>query len=170
MWSRMQKQDSLRKAVEVDITSYETKLYEDLRQRKAGQERLAFTLSRFSPVSAYQLAAMSLAGTDLTLKSRYEDAMNTYRTDFNSYVDKKMAESGTTGGMRITISSDKGIQIGDGRDKTSLDLSDRPMFDAPRRTVGDAAAGVVVDAGLLGLYSLLAFAGAFGVFLRYDVR
>jgi hypothetical protein len=45
-----------------------------------------------------------------------------------------------------------------------------PTFDAPHLTVAGAAAPVVTDAGLLALASLLAFAGAFVAFLRYDVR
>ncbi|HSG99284.1 MAG TPA: ABC transporter permease subunit, partial [candidate division Zixibacteria bacterium] len=107
MWSRMQREDSLRREIERRISDYEMRLWEDLRRRKSAQERLAFTFARFSPVSAYQLAAMTLAGTGVELKSRYEDSMNEYRTRFSDYVDRKVAESGDRSGMvEISFSSE----------------------------------------------------------------
>ena len=66
----MEREDALRKEVEQRIEEYEVELLDDLRRRKAMQERLAFSLSRVSPASSYQLAAMNLAGTDVGLKRR----------------------------------------------------------------------------------------------------
>ena len=51
-----------------------------------------------------------------------------------------------------------------------LDLSELPRFQAPDYTFKEAVAPTIVDMGLLALYSLLAFAGGFVAFLRYDVR
>jgi hypothetical protein len=162
--------DLRRKQVQKDIEEYSLRLDEDLRNRKSEQERLAFTLSRISPASAFQLASMSLAGTDIALKARYEDAMRGYRTSFTQYIEKKQKESGGTGGFRITVDTKKGFQFSAPREQSSLDLSDMPAFIAPRLTFAGAAAPVVVDAGILALSSLLAFAWAFVAFLRYDVR
>lgn len=166
----MEEDDAMRKQVQKDIDGFSVRLSEDTRNRTAEQERLAFMLTRLSPASAYQLAAMNLAGTDIALKSRYEDAMREYRTRFTQYVEKKQKESGTQGGFRITVDSDKGFSFSAPRDRGTLDLSDLPVFAVPVRTFDAAAAPVVVDAGLLALYSLLAFAGAFLAFLRYDIR
>jgi hypothetical protein len=168
MWSQMQAQDSMRRAVELEINAYEAKLYEDLSQRRKVQERMAFTLSRFSPASSYQLAAMSLAGTDLGLKQRYEDGLTAYRTQFVDYANKKTEDS--PGGFQISFSSDKGMSIAAPRNKAQLDVTDMPAFVPPMHELGNTDGGVIVDAGLLALYSLLAFAGAFFAFLRYDVR
>ena len=60
------------------------------------------------------------------------------------------------------------LSIGMGRDP--LDLKELPRFQAPEYKFKEAVAPTVVDMGLLALYSLLAFAGAFVAFLRYDVR
>lgn len=166
----MEEDDAKRKQIQQDIEEFSARLSEDIRNRRADQERLAFALTRISPASAYQLAAMSLAGTDITLKARYEDAMRDYRSRFTQYVEKKQKESGTQGGFRITVDSDKGFSFSAPRDRGTLDLSDLPAFGAPVRGFDAAAAPVVVDAGLLTLASLLAFAGAFIAFLRYDVR
>lgn len=168
MWSHLATQDSIRQAVEDRINDYELKLYADLTQRRAVQERLAFTLSRVSPASAYKLAAMSLAGTDLDLKKRYEEAMATYRTQFTDYANSKTED--IPSGIRISFDSEKGMSFSSPRDQASLDLTDMPAFVPPAQQLGATMSGIVVDSGLLIFFSLLAFAGAFVAFLRYDVR
>ncbi|MBI2427250.1 MAG: ABC transporter permease subunit [Ignavibacteriales bacterium] len=170
MWEWMEEDDRDRKQVQVDIDEQAKKLNEDLRNRKAEQEYLAFVLSRFSPASAFQLAAMNLAGTDIALKSRYEDALNEYRPVFNTYKDKKQKETGNSGGFRIEVNSDTGVKIDAGREKGVLDISEMPQFTHPKHTFSDAMASAVIDFGLLGFFSLTTFAGAFVRFLRYDVR
>ena len=40
----------------------------------------------------------------------------------------------------------------------------------PAHKLSDAIAPTIIDFGLLAIYTLTAFAGAFVVFLRYDVR
>jgi len=171
MWARMQVEDSLRREVEMQIEQYETKLFDDLRLRKAAQERLAFVLARFSPVSAYQLGAMSLAGTGIDLKSRYEKVMTDYRTRFNDYrAEKEAATDGPGGGfVSITIDSESGFKIGTGRD-VALDVSDMPQFQPEPVTFSASFAPMVMDLGLLGFAILITFFTAFLAFLRYDLR
>ncbi len=170
LWSWMEEDDAARKAVLADIDDFARKLQEELRNRKVQQERLAFSLSRFSPASAYQLLAMNLAGTNIGLKARYEDAMSRYRTKFVEYREKKQKENGGGSGIRISLGGDDGFRLSTGRETGSLDLSDMPRFEAPDYPLSDALAPTVVDFGLLALYLLTAFSGAFVVFLRYDVR
>lgn len=170
MWEWMEEDDLDRKQVQKDIDGQSKKLNENLRNRKAEQEYLAFVLSRFSPASAFQLAAMNLAGTDIALKSRYEDALNDYRPLFNTYKEKKQKETGNSGGFRIEVNSDTGVKIDAGRERGVLDISEMPQFTHPKHSFGDAMATAIIDVGLLGLFSLAAFAGAFVRFLRYDVR
>ena len=171
MWERMQQEDSARKIVERKIDDYEMKLQDDLRRRKEMQQKMAFSLSRFSPASAYQLAAMTLAGTDIDLKGRNLDNMQDYRTRFNDYADKKMAESGDMSGVfMIEISSEDGIKMNNKRNENKLDISDRPQYVPSRQELPHSLASLVVDGGLLALYTILAFAGAFIRMLKYDVR
>lgn len=170
MWEWMEEDDRDRKQVQKDIDAFGLTLNEDQRNRKAEQERLAFTLSRISPASAFQLAAMNVSGTDIALKNRYEDALQQYRPQFTSYKDKKQKENGGMGGIRIEFNSDTGLKIDTGREKGVLDLSDMPQFEHPRHSFADAAAPAVIDFGLMGICSLAAFVGAFIRFLRFDVR
>jgi ABC-type transport system involved in multi-copper enzyme maturation permease subunit len=159
-----------RMSVQKDIDAFAVRVNEDQRNRKSHQEQLAFALSRVSPASAYQLSSMSLAGTGVSLKSRYEDAMREYRTAFTRYVEKKQKETGGQGGFRITVDSQTGFHFSAPRERGTLDVSDLPSFVPPVTRFGETASGTVIDAGLLGVFSLMAFAGSFMAFLRYDVR
>jgi ABC-type transport system involved in multi-copper enzyme maturation permease subunit len=160
--------DSAHEAIMRSVSDYESKLVADLRRKKAVQEQLGLTLSRFSPAAAYQLAAQSLAGTDVGIKIRYEDAMQAYHDEFSSFVSRQKKEP-QAGGVRITIGDGTGIKI-DASKGTALDLTNLPRFQPPQSVLGGALAGIVIDAGLLILSVLVAFAGSFVAFLRYDVR
>ncbi len=168
-WTWAGEDEKDRKQIQVDIDENGRKLREEVRNKKLVQERLAFAISRISPVSAYQLAVMNLAETDVNIKGRYEDALNTYRTSFNQFKEKKAKESGNAGGLRISFDSNTGIKVDAGREM-ALDLSDVSPFQAARASFGEVLAGVVPDAGILGIFCLMAFAAAFLSFLRYDVR
>jgi ABC-type transport system involved in multi-copper enzyme maturation permease subunit len=166
LWQWMEMEDGERKAIEKDIDQHATQLREGLRNRRAHQEQLAFALSRISPVSSFQLAAMSLAGTDLDLKSRYEDGLSAYREEFNRYVERKQKESGGAGGIRISFDSETGMKFDFPRDKGSLDLSELPRFTDPSPPLPST----VLDLGLIVLYAVVACALSFVAFLRTDLR
>jgi ABC-type transport system involved in multi-copper enzyme maturation permease subunit len=166
----MEQDDAARKAMQKDIEQHGQKLNEDLRNRKAEQERAGLMLARFSPASAYQLAVMNLAGTDIGLKSRYEDAIQTFRRTFNDFTALKQKETGNSGGFRITVDSDKGFSFSAPREKGVIDVSELPQFAPPVLTFAEAVLPTVVDVGIMVLYTVLALAGAMIVFLRYDVR
>lgn len=169
MWERMKEEDSARMLVEREINEYDRRLREDLRQRKLSQERLGLALSRLSPASAYQLAAMSIAGTDMSLKTRYEDAMAVHQEQFAQFAEKKKLESGSTGGIMITA-SDEGFSVTSDRDNAGLDITDLPRFQPPELTYAEAVSPAIVDFGLLCVAVLLSFIIAFVAFLKYDVR
>jgi hypothetical protein len=95
--------------------------------------------------------------------------LNEYRKIYNAYRDRKQKESGSSGGIRISVDSNTGIKIEAGRE-LALDLSDMPQFTHPQAGFSEVISAAVVDYGLLGLMILLAFAGAFVAFVRYDVR
>lgn len=167
----MAEDDEMRRQMEAEIAENGRLINEDLRNRKAAQERMAFMLSRFSPASAYQLAATNLAGTNIDLKTRYEDAMTAYRTTLTTFVDQKRAEeqreqmrqqsSRSSGSVRITFS---------GGGNTPVDVSEMPRFEEPEQSFAEALEPSIADVGILGVLTVLLFAGAFVAFLRYDVR
>ena len=166
----MEEDDARRRSIQMEIDEFSGLLTEDLRNRRAGQVRLGFALSRISPAAAYQLASMTLADTDIEMKARYEDAMREYRTAFLQFVEKKQKETGGSGGFQITVDSNEGVKFSMPRESGSLDLSGLPAFSPPRTSIGRLAPGLIVDSGILALYALFAFGGAFLAFLKYDLR
>jgi ABC-type transport system involved in multi-copper enzyme maturation permease subunit len=170
-WEWMRQDDSLRKIVTKDIDDYGIKLNEDFRNRKARQEKLTYLLSRISPASAFQIAAMNLAQTDVAIKARYEDAMNIFRTAFNTYTQKKAEQAGGgMGGIRITFDSNTGFKIETPHQDARLDFSDAPKFQVPRKTLAEIFSSVIIDMGILLCASLIAFGITFFKFQRYDMN
>ncbi len=162
--------DEKRDQMEAEIADHDRLLNEGLRNAKSEQENLAFILSRFSPASAYQLAAMNLAGTNTSIKKRYEDQMTAYKESFSKYVsekqrierEKRMEEARKSGGGRRIMFMGSGAE--------PVDASDMPRFTESKEPIAAVLGPSILDLGLLSLFTLLAFVGAFLAFLRYDVR
>jgi ABC-type transport system involved in multi-copper enzyme maturation permease subunit len=164
----MKENDEKRKEMEKTIGDYTARLYEDYYNQKHQQELLAFSLAKLSPASQFQLAAMRLCGTDTGLKKRYEDAMKEYKTKYANFTSQKSG-----GGMNIRIqSSSRGGTTGSMTTPapTKIDLSEMPKFSDPAYAFGESVSASLVDEGLLALFTILAFVGAFVAFLRYDMR
>jgi ABC-type transport system involved in multi-copper enzyme maturation permease subunit len=168
--ARIQTEDSLRRQVEREISDYETRLYADLRRKSERRERLALSLARLSPVSAFQLGAMSLAGTDIDMKSRFENAMDSHRAQFVAYVEQQQADNPGAGGVRIEFDSETGMKISNPRDAGALDFSGAPQYVPPRLDLASVAGSLVIDFGVLSLSLLGCLIGAVAAFGRYDVR
>ncbi len=159
---------ALRQAMEDDVANYGRMVGEDLQNRKRERERLAFLLARAAPPAAFQIAALNIAGTNVTLKTRYEESMKAYRSSFAQFVEVKRAEEreertrSQQGGGIIRM-----LRAGGG---TPIDASGMPRFEPPDQILADAISPSLIDLALLAFYSVAFFAGAFVAFLRYDVR
>ena len=70
--------------------------------------------------------------------------------------------------MRIVVNVDDG----DGEEEAdpTIDPRELPVFDYEPPPLDQMLRASVADLGLLGLFNLLFFSGAFVSFLRYDVR
>ncbi len=159
-----QEQESeARSTLEEEINEFSRKLDEELRNQKITQEKMAFTLSRFSPASAYKLTAMQMANTGTELKSSYEDAMKAYRTSFTQFVDAKREEERKKNRGR-------GFGRRSNDEQKPLDLGELPRFEPPEQSYKEAVAPSIIDFGILSFFSIAAFAGAFVSFIGYDVR
>ncbi len=163
--------DRMRNNVQKEITDYSFKLNEEVRNKRNMLENLGLNFSRISPASCYQLASMNLAGTNIDLKSRYEKQIEDYRNNFREYTEKKQKESGGQSGMfRISLDSQTGVKIGGGREESSLDLSEIPKFVEPQYAFAQAFSPAIIDVGIIVLFTLMAYAGAYIAFSKYDLR
>lgn len=168
--SRIQAEDSLRREVESDISKYESQIYADQRRKGGRQQTLALTLARLSPVSAFQLGAMSLGGTDLGMKTIFEDAMDSYRGQFASYVSQQAEANPGAGGIRVEFDSEKGVRVNNPRDAGALDVSGIPQYTPPEFDLGAAVKYVAIDFAILSIVLLGGLIGSVTAFNRYDVR
>ena len=142
-----------------EIKKYDVTLNEDWRNRKLEREKLGFSLSRFSPASAYQLASMDTAETGLNLKNKYEDQLRSYRDVLGKYGAQKEAKS-----------DDQARMSGSMKEQKPLNLSDMPKFKFIKTDLDKVMHRNVIDIGILSLYIMISIAGTFVAFNRYDVR
>lgn len=170
MWNWMQEDDAARKNIQQEMAELSRKMNEDLQNRKVQQEKLGFALSRFSPTSSYQLAAMNLCGTDIGLKQRYVQAMENYKSQFTSFVDKKQQESGQPEGLQVMINSESGLSVRTPDMKKTIDISEMPEFNQPKQSFSKVINASMVDFGLIVLYTLIFFVLSIIYFVKYDVR
>ncbi|GMQ81885.1 MAG: hypothetical protein BMS9Abin05_1322 [Rhodothermia bacterium] len=166
-----QEDREVRTEMEVKITEFNRKMNEALRNAKSEQERLAFILSRFSPSSAYQLTAMNLGGTNTSIKKRYEDQMFAYRESFSGYLKTKQEDEREERRRQAEQSgSGRRLFMFLGSGGEPVDASDMPEFIEPRESLSAVLKPSMIDFGLLSIFTVFAFAGAFIAFIRYDVR
>lgn len=165
----MEESDKISKQREKEVNDFYERIVEGARNKREHLEQLALSLSRFSPASAFQLAVMNLSGTDLTMRQRYETAMKDFRIKYNDFVAKKQKESGGFSGYSISFSSTSGVKFSDGRGK-SVETKDLPKFSYPRESLSAALAPSIIDMAIIILLTLGAFASAYIVFLKYDLR
>jgi hypothetical protein len=170
MWGWMEEDEYRRKEIQADISEYARKIKEDAGNRHREQQRLAFGISRFSPASAFKLAAMQLAGTGIDMKTRYENAIEDYKDLLYKFIESKREDENEPGGIRITFDSESGFSFQTADLKKMLDISEMPQFNQPRMVLADLAPQTLIDLFAILLASLVVFSIAWLAFLRYDLR
>ena len=149
-------------AREEKLRAFGDRLNEDRRNREEVRQRLALGIARLSPASAFSLAAANLAGTSLDLKRRYLESADTYQEVYARFIEEK---TGDRGGFFISIRG-----ANDDEEPDPIDPYELPAFEYRQPEAAELVGAAVPDLGLLALFNLIFFAGAFVAFLRYDVR
>ena len=143
------------------------RLEEDRYNRQKAQERVALTIARLSPATSLSLALASLAETSLNLKDQYRDQTIAYQQEFGKFIQAKTGMN-LGGGMRMMTLG--GPQDNTGMPPKRIDPQELPIFtfrpNGPAESIGSAS----MDIGLLMLFGLVFFGGAFAAIYRYDLR
>ncbi|MCH8246893.1 MAG: ABC transporter permease [Bacteroidetes bacterium] len=137
-------------------------LNEQRNNKAARRQKFALALARISPTASFSLAAADLASTSLALRSSYMDAANSYQAAFAQFMQSKNAD---TQGFRFMRHGDDEVE-----EPEEIDLRELPAFTYEPPDVSDAIGASLPDLGLLLLFNIVFFAGAFVAFLKYDVR
>ena len=140
------------------------RLNEERTNAQRRQQVVAFGIARISPAAAFSLAATSLAGTSLDLQNRYRVAAIAYQEEFGKFM---LAKTGVKLGGRVMMfrTTDE-----NGAKPKPVNPQELPAFQFAPATLSDVFPGAMLDLGLLVLFNLVFFAGAFVGFLRFDVR
>ncbi len=159
--------DSLSEERTRKAAEYAARLEEERANRRSVQEKIAFTIARISPVTSFSLASATLAGTSLRLKDRFIEQAFNYQGKFAEFYEEKTGMS-LSGGLRIQTVTDDGT--GEPEKPQPIDPTELPQFVYAEPGLAETVQATVVDFGLLAVFTMLFFAGAFVSFLRYDVR
>jgi len=141
-----------------------------IRNKKENLQKLAFSLSRFSPASAFQLASMNISQTNVNIQNDYERQLEKYRNDFVNYIDEKQSETGNKGMFRISVDSETGVKIDFDRNSSSLDISEVPKFQFMEKTLNSIIYDLIFDFTLLVLIIIAMIGLSYRSFLKYDLR
>ncbi|MEM6648500.1 MAG: ABC transporter permease [Bacteroidota bacterium] len=139
------------------------KLNEDRQNREQVQQRVALNISRLSPASAFSLAASELAGTSLALRSAFLESVNEYKTTYSTFIEEKTGDSNAF--VRFGQSNDEEEEEPD-----PIDPQELPQYQFSVPDTGTLLSRAAIDFGVLAIFNVLFFAGAFVAFLKYDVR
>ena len=146
------------------IDAFTERINEDYENKRRIQEKVALGLSRISPTSVFTLASTELAGTSLGLQNRFMDFANEYQNVYGNFMTEKTGQNQGGGFRMIMVTSDEQ------EEPEYLDPDEMPQFEYAKTSVEEAAGNSILDIGLLLLFNILFFGGAFAAFLRYDLR
>jgi ABC-type transport system involved in multi-copper enzyme maturation permease subunit len=132
-------------------------LWDDLRLKEEAQTRLSKMISMISPSADFSYLATDLTSTGLMNQAHFAEAGRLWGRAYGDYVKAKTADL------------QKKDPLTDWWN-TAVDVSDMPRFQYREEAVGARIAGVLPAMGILAGLGLLAFAAAFGSFVKYDVR
>ena len=138
------------------------RLNEDRHNRENVQQRLALGIARISPTSVFSLASTDLAGTSLELKERYTEAANRYQESYAQFIREK---TGNSGGWWMRMGGSQQEE-----EPPPIDPYELPVFEYDEPSSTTLINDSLLDVGLLALFNIIFFVGAFVAFLRYDVR
>ncbi len=158
--------DSLSGIREAKMNKLSSRLDEQRTNEQRQQEIRAMGIARISPVTAYSLSVADLAGTSTRLKNRFLDEAIKYQDEFREFIKEKTGFS-LGSGLRVTATFDDGSEQ---QKPEPIDIGEMPAFTFANHGIKEAANRAVKDMGLLSIFNLLFFAGAFIAFVRYDVR
>ena len=182
----------------IEYAEKEWRIEEARLGRLSRQMKLAKVLSSISPVTPFSSATAALAGTDIQSMDRFMEAARRYRRQFIGYLrskdafnsyrffsddteeDRRWAEEFWrklyNGEIKLPLSADirQAIMERHERDlkdpSKKLRLDDMPVFVFRPEGTASRLERALLDLGILILFNLAFFLGAFASFLRYDVR
>ncbi|MFC1543187.1 ABC transporter permease subunit [Candidatus Neomarinimicrobiota bacterium] len=146
------------------------------------QNNLSKMISRFSPISIYELLVSGLSRSDIAAYNRFYEQAREYRNQLVSYLNNKNAFSSiryiSTVKEEHLFDVKSGDEYGSIRNRyldvidnpQPLDTEDIPRFILRNESVSATIYRLLPDVALLCIMGILFFLFAFVALLKYDVR
>jgi len=145
------------------MDAFSQRLNEQRSNAQAVQERFAFGLARISPSAVFSLLSTSISATGVHLKDEYKRQAGQYQQQYAEFMKEKTGRN-PGGGFIFRMTTD-----GD-EEKKKINPGELPPFSFVQPPVGSALGLITMDFGILALFNIVFFAGAFVAFLRFDPR
>ncbi len=146
------------------MDAFSHRLNEQRENAQLVQESLAFGLARISPSAVFSLLSTSISATGVHLKDEYKRQAEQYQKQYAEFMKGKTGRN-PSGGFVFRMSMDD-----DQQEKKKINTAEMPVFGFEQPPVRAALGSIVMDFGILALFNMVFFAGAFLAFLRFDPR
>ena len=138
-------------------------LESDYQRSHTTQDRIAVNISRLSPASTLTYIMSDLCHTGIQERENFYQEAKVYYQQLNDIYYSKMW-------MDMFSTGKDGVKYLGYYSEGTAGRKDLPFFTYKSRGLGEVLGRSVIDIGVLVLYTLIFFLGAYFSFLRYDVR
>lgn len=146
-----------------EMTDARNRIFDGYIKKMVAQVNAGRNFTRLSPTVLYQRASEALAGTGIARFEHLYNQIKRYRNILKRYVlDKDKGDSDS----RHLLFEGNSECIS----QKPVDFNTVPRFQEPDLSLGESLQWAIWDIGLLMLFNVLFFMGAYMAFLRYDVR
>jgi ABC-type transport system involved in multi-copper enzyme maturation permease subunit len=149
-------------------TNAKNQAREDYHNKMLVQAFIGRNLTRFSPTVLYQRASEAVAGTGINHCVSLLKQVKEYQAELKEYIRSKDAEDPLS--LHLIFPEVNSAAAWNTISHAPVDFATVPKFQQRNVALGQSLESAVWDIGLLVLFNLVFFAGAFVSFLRYDVR
>lgn len=149
------------------LANAQNQVREDYQNKMLAQAFIGRNLTCFSPTVIYQRASEAIAGTGIRRCVNIREQIKEYQANLKEYIVGKDADDP----LSLHLLFPEGlVRAWRAISFNPVDFATVPKFQEHEVALGQSLKLAVWDIGLLALFNLVFFAGAFVSFLRYDVR
>jgi ABC-type transport system involved in multi-copper enzyme maturation permease subunit len=149
-------------------TNGKNRVREDYHNKMLAQAFIGRNLTGFSPTVIYQRASEAIAGTGINHCVSILKQIKEYQAELKEYIRSKDAEDPIS--LHLIFPESSSARAWRTISHAPVDFANVPKFQERDVALGQSLKLAVWDIGLLVLFNLVFFSGAFVSFLRYDVR
>jgi ABC-type transport system involved in multi-copper enzyme maturation permease subunit len=150
------------------LTDAQNQAREDHHNKMIAQAFTGRNLTCFSPTVIYQRASETITGTGINHVVSLQLQIKVYQAELKEFIRSRDAEDPLS--LHLLFPEGGLVRAWRAISQNPVDFAAVPKFQERDLALGQSLKLAIWDIGLLVLFNLVFFAGAFVSFLRYDVR